>query len=400
MVVSAVIPIPRTVIERLYLDLSVSENQMNLQHVFAWNAKNELAVLTYLSAYQQPEWVHSLYFSEFDVNGILKRQLDLSQVLAVVWDQDKVTPAAIEFLIDGCILLGASTVVASSPGKSFMCGLYVVDVERDQVVVRRPWAAARIAWTNDNYLLGTIHANFEMRHRYRLDDAVVISPTPMRRGTPLDDGASELPPMQLVAIFCPNSPAEFPEAYQSLNVSARRKRLLRSRGLCGNWQTHLLAPMNNGNFAASVWETARNVIFGYYFAIFSREGDPLHVIEAGIEKFSQLVNDPIHGVLAYRGTAEMTIYNYQGQRMATLPLDKAAASTLKNYELLSINGQGRLLFASTPRKQSNCFFVLDGSDNPAYRNYERIVSDGAKQHKSWLTKKKKELTPNCFRWAY
>jgi hypothetical protein len=399
MVVSAVIPIPRTVIERLHLDLSVSENQMNLQHFFAWNAKNELAVLTFLAAYQL-EWVYSLYFSEFDGNGILKRQLDLSEVSAVVWDQDKLTPAAIEFLADGCILLGASTVVASSPGKSFMSGLYVVDVERDQVLVRRPWSAARIVWTHDNYLLGTIHASFEMRHRYRLDDAVVISSTPMRRGTPLGDGANELSPMRLVAIFCPDSPAEFPEAYQSLNVNTPRKRLLRSTGLLWNWQTHLLAPMNNGNFAASVWETALHQVIRYYFAIFSREGDPLHVIEAGIEKFSQLVNDPLHGVLVHRGTSEMTIYNYQGQRMATLALDRSAASTLKNYEFRSINGQGRLLFVSPRLKQSNCFFVLDGSDNPAYRNYERIVSEGAKQHKNWLTKKKKELTPNCFRWAY
>lgn len=393
MFASAVIPIPRSVIERFQLDLAAGENQIGTEHFFAYSPTNQIGVLTSLWA-SQPQWVWTLFFSEFDQEGNLKYQMDLPHSTKIILGQDRLPPVAIQYLSNKCLLVGGAT---SHPDK-FMSGVYAIELARDHVAKTLPWFAARIAWTHDDYLLGTLHANMDRPVRSSLDDAMVISSTPVRRCVEKGTNDGELPPMRLVAIFNPNSPKEFPEAYQGLEITRPRKPLLRSDGLCGNWKTHSTVPMNNGNFIASVWETAMSTVLGYYFAIFSREGDPLHFLEVGIEKYSQFVNDPLHGVLVYKGDTEIATYDYQGKRIATILLEKSAASTLKSYDLVSINQQGRLLFASQSRKQTNSFFVLDGSDDPGYTNFQSVVNEGVKQHKSRLQKRKKELKPNFFRW--
>jgi hypothetical protein len=394
MVVSAVIPIPGNVVERLQLDLAIDENQISTHHYYALSSTNQIGVLTSLWAFQ-PKSVSTFFFSVFDFDGSLKSQIDLPGTASIIWEQDRLLPVGICYLSNECLLIGGET---SHPDK-FMTGLYVVDLRRDHVVKRLPWFAARIAWTRDDYLLGTIHANMDRPVRSRLDDAVVISSAPMRGRLEMKKDGGELPPMRLIAVFNPNSPKEFPDAYKGLVIAKPRKRPLLSDGLCGNWQTHTIVPMNDGNFLAAIWETAMSNVMGYCFAIFSREGDPLHLIETGIEKYSEFANDPIHGVLVYQGTSEMAIYDYNGKRSATFPLEKTTASSLKGYELNSINQQGRLLFASSVRKQTNCFFVLDGCDDPEYTNFQSVVNEGVKKHKAWLQKRRTDLKPNYHRWT-
>lgn len=396
MTASAFIPIPRATIQRLQLDLTADENLISTEHLFAWDPENRLGVLTCLRSAQGEgvRWVRSYFFSVFDQLGDLKRQYDLPQVAALIETEDTLFPRGLEFSSDGYILIGGSN--SYSHDNNFLSGLYVVSVEQDRVVQRLPWFASRIVWTHDGFLLGTLHASTE--HNPELDDALIISSAPLcGRFEPTKDAAG-LGDRRLVAILNPDSPKWHPTAYQGLRPSQPRHALRRGPGFGGIYQTHSVVSLNDGNLLASIWNTARHTILDYYFAIFSRDGDRLHEINDEVEKHAQIANDPDQGLLVYRDTSEMRIYDYQGRRLATMPLKKTSASTLKNYELVSINREGRLLFASPRLKQKNCFFILNGGA-AGYANYREIVAAGAKTHKSWLAKKKKELTPTFFRWT-
>jgi hypothetical protein len=393
MVASAFIPIPPAIIARSQLDLTANENQMGTEHYFAWDSSNRLGVLTFLWSLQVPG---TYYFSIFDENGILRHQYNLPKVAALMNAQDRLYPTAIEFSVDGYVLIGG---YGRGADGGFRSGLYVANVEQDRVVQRLPWFAARIAWTQDDFLFGTLQANDERPVRKTLDDAIIISSAPQRGRFEPAKALSGLAPMRLVAVLDPDSPKWYQAAYQGLLPSQPRQPLRRGPGFGGIYQTHSIVPLNNGNVLASIWCTAMSQILDYYFAIFSRDGDRLHEINDGVEKHSQITNDPVHGRLVYRDTSEIRIYDYQGQRLATVPLDKSSASTLKRYELVSIAPQGRLLFASQRLKQMNCFFILEASDRADYAEYQRVVTAGAKAHKSWLAKKKKELNPTFFRWT-
>jgi hypothetical protein len=113
-----------------------------------------------------------------------------------------------------------------------------------------------------------------------------------------------------------------------------------------------------------------------------------------------MANDPVRNALIYCGESEMAIYDYAGRRTTTIRVDKSTSSALKyHYELISTSPQGKLLFASTRRKQTNCFFILDASESQTYAGYENVVNSGVKGHKTWLTRKKKDRNPNFYRWT-